>query len=381
MDYNPAQQVDPEEWLSIDEGERLYAIECWVAELTGRDIEDCVLEAVPILAVENQVAMNDPPVTRATLKRLLDAGVDRVTAIDAMSDVMADSLAAVASGEQHYDAAAFARALEQIDPAEIAIGEAGDDAPGRPAGGVPVFSDEHRQVLIDFGERHAEAAAMSWPETAGFLLAVQACPDLVMPSEWIEIVQGEARFADHDELQAVSEARMALMNWIADRMDRDQPAVPEDCAPDPEPLRILEGDNNFSRWCRGLIEGHNWLEQSWDAVLEAGDDDDRAQGMGLTVFAFFTDRAMAERVVEEIARDSTSSSPTLEELASKFHALIEQAVLEYAALGLAYRQLPPEPSPQQPVRSEKIGRNQPCPCGSGKKYKKCCGRPGAGRLH
>ena len=29
----------------------------------------------------------------------------------------------------------------------------------------------------------------------------------------------------------------------------------------------------------------------------------------------------------------------------------------------------------EPVRSgEKIGRNDPCPCGSGKKYKKCCGR-------
>ena len=26
------------------------------------------------------------------------------------------------------------------------------------------------------------------------------------------------------------------------------------------------------------------------------------------------------------------------------------------------------------VRSVKIGRNDPCPCGSGKKYKKCCGR-------
>ncbi|MEW6326209.1 MAG: preprotein translocase subunit SecA [Thermodesulfobacteriota bacterium] len=31
---------------------------------------------------------------------------------------------------------------------------------------------------------------------------------------------------------------------------------------------------------------------------------------------------------------------------------------------------------KEPVRrqTEKIGRNQPCPCGSGKKYKKCCGR-------
>ena len=26
------------------------------------------------------------------------------------------------------------------------------------------------------------------------------------------------------------------------------------------------------------------------------------------------------------------------------------------------------------VKDEKIGRNEPCPCGSGKKYKKCCGK-------
>ena len=25
-------------------------------------------------------------------------------------------------------------------------------------------------------------------------------------------------------------------------------------------------------------------------------------------------------------------------------------------------------------KGKKIGRNDPCPCGSGKKYKKCCGK-------
>ena len=34
-----------------------------------------------------------------------------------------------------------------------------------------------------------------------------------------------------------------------------------------------------------------------------------------------------------------------------------------------------EPAKKQPVvKGEKIGRNDPCPCGSGKKYKNCCGR-------
>jgi SEC-C motif len=39
--------------------------------------------------------------------------------------------------------------------------------------------------------------------------------------------------------------------------------------------------------------------------------------------------------------------------------------------------LPPMPRltlPRQPERKQKVGRNDPCPCGSGKKFKMCCGR-------
>lgn len=32
-------------------------------------------------------------------------------------------------------------------------------------------------------------------------------------------------------------------------------------------------------------------------------------------------------------------------------------------------------NPSKPTTAEKkVGRNEPCPCGSGKKYKKCCGQ-------
>jgi preprotein translocase subunit SecA len=42
----------------------------------------------------------------------------------------------------------------------------------------------------------------------------------------------------------------------------------------------------------------------------------------------------------------------------------------------------PNERPKSPRRSEgKIGRNEPCPCGSGKKYKKCHGRPGSPPLN
>ena len=37
---------------------------------------------------------------------------------------------------------------------------------------------------------------------------------------------------------------------------------------------------------------------------------------------------------------------------------------------------PPLPPPVEPIKKEKAapGRNDPCPCGSGKKYKQCCAK-------
>jgi uncharacterized protein len=49
----------------------------------------------------------------------------------------------------------------------------------------------------------------------------------------------------------------------------------------------------------------------------------------------------------------------------------------------AYWRDPDRPLPQreQLLRSTKVGRNDPCPCGSGKKFKKCCGSPALPTLH
>lgn len=47
----------------------------------------------------------------------------------------------------------------------------------------------------------------------------------------------------------------------------------------------------------------------------------------------------------------------------------------HALNGTPLQELPEIEAPRQtPIRVEKIGRNEPCPCGSGKKYKKCCGK-------
>ena len=48
--------------------------------------------------------------------------------------------------------------------------------------------------------------------------------------------------------------------------------------------------------------------------------------------------------------------------------------LERLADNLARRPRQVAPEPRAPVRVVKVGRNAPCPCGSGRKHKRCCGR-------
>lgn len=62
------------------------------------------------------------------------------------------------------------------------------------------------------------------------------------------------------------------------------------------------------------------------------------------------------------------------EITSRFDRKREKEAQHKA--GLPGEDEQPLPPPVQPIHKEKkeIGRNDPCPCGSGKKYKKCCGK-------
>jgi preprotein translocase subunit SecA len=66
-------------------------------------------------------------------------------------------------------------------------------------------------------------------------------------------------------------------------------------------------------------------------------------------------------------------SSVAQELSHPEVAKFEKTHEDFPEEGL---QAAPQEAPQKPVQLShpKVGRNDPCPCGSGKKYKKCCGR-------
>jgi uncharacterized protein len=69
------------------------------------------------------------------------------------------------------------------------------------------------------------------------------------------------------------------------------------------------------------------------------------------------------------ARPTTRPRPQQrEQLAQQ----IEDSLVNIHAFWLPLRQAIDEREVSQRLRT-KVGRNEPCPCGSGKKFKKCCG--------
>ena len=85
-------------------------------------------------------------------------------------------------------------------------------------------------------------------------------------------------------------------------------------------------------------------------------------------------RALGPRPVESRgpapAAVDTSSGSSLEEFTRDVRRKKQRelAHVQMAGAGDAKGEV------KQVIRGQKVGRNKPCPCGSGKKYKKCCGR-------
>ena len=86
--------------------------------------------------------------------------------------------------------------------------------------------------------------------------------------------------------------------------------------------------------------------------------------------AFFSSREIADGFHVEAATGGQS----FEAMADAIHRVVPKAVAQYAYMGKSIATGLAEPDWDEPEQTHhaKIARNEPCPCGSGKKYKNCC---------
>ena len=97
------------------------------------------------------------------------------------------------------------------------------------------------------------------------------------------------------------------------------------------------------------------------------------------IFRSATNLAAFERFIPA-ARQYMLSHQTIDQLGSTTASATPPASAD-VSLSVSSDELSPEPAMQRPDPGvpyqrdeEKVGPNDPCPCGSGKKFKKCCGK-------
>ena len=236
---------------------------------------------------------------------------------------------------------------------------------------IPEFTEAHAALLNRFlTAPRRPKGTMTFPQLTGFLFSIACAPELIPPSEWLPIAfdDQDANYETLAEAEQVLQAMMALYNDCSRRGVKGSASLPPGCEIRAKPLDNLDADAPLSQWARGFVMGHSWLEELWNEFTP--DSLDKELGTSLMVLTFFASPTLADAYHKE-GKGKTS----LEHLAETVVMIFPDAMIEYAHLGRSIFQARREAGDlgQEPSDRPKVGRNDPCPCGSGKKFKKCCG--------
>lgn len=234
------------------------------------------------------------------------------------------------------------------------------------------MSSSLSQIITPFlASSQRPTGTLNFHELQGFLFAIACAPEMIKPSEWLPLIfnEQEARYASVEEARTITQALMDMYNLINTQVFAGEVGLADDIRLERPALNNVGETAALGQWSRGFSMGHNWLIELWDHYTPA--ELDSELGSSVMVLSFFSNQKLAEAFHREVTKNRDTS---LEDFAESLLVLFENAMRSYARLGHSiHMALVSEAGERQPyVREHKIGRNDPCPCGSGKKYKHCC---------
>lgn len=205
----------------------------------------------------------------------------------------------------------------------------------------------------------------------GYLTAVICAPNTLFPTEWMMFLLEKYTLQEIEEsdFAPLIAALLKLYNRIAADLDSGHPQFPQ-----PDDFRTeAPGTTPIELWSDGFLHGFTFNEGEWFNVEDEEIEEEvnacaslisaiamrRLENENMPEAEFYEKMAMVQEILPK-------SIFTLYELArSEHYAAFDEELFD--PFDDPFGQEPP-----QPAHSDKIGRNEPCPCGSGLKYKKCC---------
>jgi len=218
----------------------------------------------------------------------------------------------------------------------------------------------------------------------GFLTALLASRRVIPPSEWLPAMFGDAferAFADPADVEQAMAALMGRWNVIASQLDVESLLdAPDEMRlvplmwsyDDAARAEVVEAGHMSAEEAADMLQtGALWAEGFSDAIVAFAEDwpepdVDTEEGRWyddclLRVMALMLPQAdLAEHLAEYYPGETIERDQ-----------LVDDACFAVQDLRLYW--LDHAPKPETRHVGPKPGRNDPCPCGSGKKYKKCHG--------
>ena len=222
----------------------------------------------------------------------------------------------------------------------------------------PLTDAEYDRLADTLNRFHGEGA-MNLEQLDGFFAALICGPDRVHPSEYLPEIWGgsemadEEAFASQQQLKDFLDLVMRHWNAIAETLQSGDVHLP----------LVLEDEHGITHandWAQGFLRGMALRRADWGELLK--DEDEGGWIIPILALAHehdpYQEPMSAERREDLIVRAAAGITAIYRYFEPRRRMLADRGS-EHSA----HR------------RTKKIGRNDPCPCGSGKKYKHCCGKP------
>jgi yecA family protein len=213
----------------------------------------------------------------------------------------------------------------------------------------------------------------------GYLTAIICAPLPVNPMEWMIGLNNSYLIVteDQSEFNNLGTALLKRFNQLALAFAAGKPELAEPCNLTTTPI----GTTGMELWCDGFMRGFFFNDDDWYSL-----EDEEIEEEVSAIVAIISGLALRE------VDDKTLSKKEFEKKLTMLQSYLPRAVHDLYDLARSehYAHLMEDDAgfdeawddddwltgldhiPGEPVKSEKIGRNEPCPCGSGLKYKKCC---------
>lgn len=192
----------------------------------------------------------------------------------------------------------------------------------------------------------------------GFLTAIAIGPEMIPVQEWLPVVWGlpdneQPKFKTDNEMKRITNLIARFMNEVQITFEvAPQEFEPLYCVQEHNGKELVDGET----WAWGFCEGMRLREDQWQPAWE-----DALAGPVLHQIYLLGAEEIEEEEVEFV--DTPEKCHTLALSIEKGIRTVRQfwAPLRKNGVETVKREVP------------KTGRNDPCTCGSGKKFKVCCG--------